>query len=69
VDSAEYASIYVERAGFGGKNVSIKIYPYLKDFYAVDYGSGPELYVKTELLKGMLDFFFDYDPATVEQAE
>jgi hypothetical protein len=63
VDQTAYASIFVERAGFGGKKININIYPYLKDFYAVDYGSGPQLYVKAELLEGMLDFFFDYDPA------
>ncbi len=66
VDRTAYATLYVERAGFGGKNISISIYPYLKDFYAVDYGSGPQLYVKAELLEGMLDFFFDYDPAAAQ---
>jgi len=57
VSPREYCSIRVARAGFGGKDIDMKVYLYLKDFYAVDYGSGTQVYVKAELLDNMLDAF------------
>ena len=66
VEPVEYCSIRVARAGFGGKDINIKIFPFLKDFYAVDYGSGPQVYVKAELMDNMLAFFLEFDPQAGE---
>ena len=57
VGSVLYCSV-VATSSDGGQ-ISIDVYPYLNDYYAIDYGSGAQLYVDAAALDSFLTAFFE----------
>ncbi len=56
VGAVAYCTLSLKQQG--KEDININVYLYLKDFYAIDYGSGPQVYVQAKQFDEMLDEFF-----------
>lgn len=60
IDSETGGLVYTLTVSLPDGSFEVKLFDYLKGFYALDYGNGPSLYIKADLLKALIDVKAQY---------